>query len=240
MTTGVQNTESQARVVPEPSLRRMPLYHRFLRQLADNNRTQVTCTEIGTQLGLDPTQIRKDLEYTGITGRPKVGYALPDLIDAIASFLGWNNVNDAFLVGAGNLGAALLGYPHFSDYGLNIVAAFDSDPMKVGRPIHGKQVLPLSRLTALTQRMHILIGVITVPEKAAQEVADLMIAGGILAIWNFAPAHLKVPEHVIVHNENLYCSLASLSQKLAKTLALREQRAAESQQQTRQNPRQER
>lgn len=219
-------SEVQARAVPEPSLRRMPLYHRLLKQLAEGQRTQVTCTEIGVQLGLDPTQIRKDLEYTGIAGRPKVGYSLPALIAAIESFLGWNNVNDAFLVGAGNLGAALLGYPHFADYGLNIVAAFDSDPAKVGRPIHGKEVFPLSRLVSLARRMHILIGIITVPESAAQEVADLMAAAGILAIWNFAPAHLKVPPQVIVHNENLYCSLASLSQKLAKTLAAKGEEAA--------------
>lgn len=219
MAVEVEKPEAAGRAVPEPSLRRMPLYHRMLKQLMDGQRTQVTCTEIGLQLGLDPTQIRKDLEYTGIAGRPKVGYPLGALIAAIENFLGWNNVNDAFLVGAGNLGAALLGYPHFADYGLNIVAAFDRDEAKVGLAIHGKEVFPLSRLVGLAQRMHILIGIITVPEPAAQEVADLMAAGGILAIWNFAPAHLKVPPQVIVHNENLYCSLASLSQKLAKSLA---------------------
>jgi redox-sensing transcriptional repressor len=121
----------------------------------------------------------------------------------------------------------LLGYPRFSDYGLNIIAAFDSDPDKVGNAIHGKEVLPLSKLPNLAQRMHILIGIITVPDTAAQEVADLMVAGGILAIWNFAPAQLRVPEDVMVHNENLYCSLASLSQKLAKRLRGQDQKQSQ-------------
>jgi redox-sensing transcriptional repressor len=204
--------------VPEPTLRRLPLYHRFLKDLAERGHERVSCTEIGLELALEPTQVRKDLEFAGVAGKPRVGYPLNALIEGIENFLGWKNVNEAFLVGAGNLGAALMGYPRFSDYGLNIIAAFDSDPNKVGHSIHGKEVLPLSKLPNLAQRMHILIGIITVPDKAAQQVADLMVAGGILAIWNFAPAQLRVPEHVIVHNENLYCSLASLSQKLAKKL----------------------
>ena len=141
-------------------------------------------------------------------GRPRIGYPLADLITGLEEFLGWNNVNEAFLVGAGHLGAALLGYPKFSDYGLNIIAAFDSDPAKVGHPIHGKDVLPLSKLANLARRMHVLIGIITVPDTAAQEVADQMTSGGIMAIWNFAPVQLHVPANVIVHNENLYVSLA--------------------------------
>jgi redox-sensing transcriptional repressor len=211
-------TQLQESVVPEPTLRRLPLYHRILKEVLGRGCERVSCTEIGQALSLDPTQVRKDLEFTGVAGRPRVGYGTKELIAGIERFLGWTNVNEAFLVGAGNMGAALMGYPRFSDYGLNIVAAFDSDPQKVGRTIHGKEVLPLSKLPSLAQRMHILIGIITVPDSAAQEVADLMVAGGILAIWNFAPAQLRVPEHLVVHNENLYCSLASLSQKLAKRL----------------------
>jgi len=220
MAADMEKAMGDERVVPEPTLRRMPLYHRYLKGLAEEQQ-QVTCTQISTELGLDPTQIRKDLEYTGITGRPKVGYSRAELLAAMESFLGWNNVNDAFLVGAGNLGAALMGYRHFTDYGLNIVAAFDSDKSKVGRLIHGKEVLPLTRFVGLAQRMHVMIGIITVPAPAAQEVADLMVSAGIMAIWNFAPLQLKLPAEVIVHNENLYASLASLSQKLARVLASR-------------------
>ena len=216
------NKQEQPKAVPEPTLRRLPMYHRYLKERLAAGQDRVSCTDIGLELKLDPTQVRKDLEFTGVAGRPRVGYPLAEMIEGIERFLGWNNVNEAFLVGAGNLGAALLGYQRFSEYGLNIIAAFDADPEKVNRTIHGKQVLPLAKLPNLARRMHVLIGIITVPDAAAQEVADLLVAGGIMAIWNFAPVQLRVPEHVIVHNENLYGSLASLSQKVAK--ALRESR----------------
>ncbi len=218
MATPADSPSPKKDTVPEPTLRRLPLYHRFLKSLQEQGAQRVSCTEIGNELKLDPTQVRKDLEFSGVGGRPRIGYQLDELIAGLEGFLGWNNVNEAFLVGAGNLGAALLGYPKFADYGLNIVAAFDADPRKIGKSIHGKEVLPISKLENLARRMHILIGIITVPDSAAQDVADRMINGGIMAIWNFAPVQLRVPEGVIVHNENLYVSLATLSQKLATAI----------------------
>jgi redox-sensing transcriptional repressor len=209
---------STPKSVPEPTLRRLPLYHRFLKEMAAAGRENISCTDIGLDLKLDPTQVRKDLEAAGIEGRPRVGYVLCDLIYGIEHFLGWNNVHETFLVGAGSMGAALLGYKKFEQCGLSIVAAFDADPLKAGTRIHGKRVLPISQLVELASRMHILIGIITVPAAAAQNVAELMVQGGIRAIWNFAPIRLRIAEPIIVHNEDLYCSLASLSQKLAKTL----------------------
>src|SRR6476661_1514058 len=104
--------------VPEATLRRLPLYHRYLKQLQQTGAPVVSCPLIASELKLDPTQIRKDLEVTGIQGRPKVGYVLPDLIDKIEKFLGWDSVKDAFLVGAGSLGSALLGYMKFEEHGL--------------------------------------------------------------------------------------------------------------------------
>jgi redox-sensing transcriptional repressor len=177
---------------------------------------QVSCSTIGRDLNLVPVQVRKDLQYTGIVGKPKTGYSVPELILAIESFLGWNNVNEAFLAGAGNLGTALLGHERFSRFGLQIVAAFDTDPRKIGQWIHGKAVLPLDKLSDLAKRMSIHLGIITAPAEEAQSVADEMVKGGILAIWNFAPVRLKLPAGTIVHNEDLYSSLASLSWKLAR------------------------
>ncbi len=206
------------RTVSEPTLKRLPLYHRFLKEWQATARQTVSCTDIGMDLDLDPTQIRKDLEAVGIVGRPRIGYVLANVIEALEQFLGWKNLNDAFLVGAGSMGSALLGYHKFEQCGLKIVTAFDLDPSKIGSRIHGKHVLPLSKLPDLARRMHVLIGIITVPAAEAQAVADLMVAGGIRAIWNFAPIRLRVPEQVIVHNEDLYCSLASLSQKLFQSL----------------------
>jgi len=206
------------RIVSEPTLKRLPLYHRFLKEWQAAGRETVSCTDIGHDLDLDPTQVRKDLESVGVAGRPRIGYVLANLTDGLEKFLGWNNINEAFLVGAGSMGSALLGYRKFEQCGLKIVTAFDLDPSKIGTKIHGKHVLPLEKLPNLAQRMHILIGIITVPAAEAQAVADLMVEGGIRAIWNFAPIRLHAPEHVIVHNEDLYCSLAALSQKLFATL----------------------
>jgi redox-sensing transcriptional repressor len=168
-------------------------------------------------------QVRKDLQYTGIIGKPKTGYSVSELIQAIESFLGWNNVTEAFLVGAGNLGTALLGHERFSKFGMRIVAAFDTDPNKVGKWIHEKAILPLEELDDLARRMSIHLGIITTPAETAQAVADEMVKAGILAIWNFAPVRLKVPENIFVHNEDLYSSLASLSWKLSRRFGVQVQ-----------------
>lgn len=202
--------------IPQPSLNRLPQYHHYLATLKARGISRVSCSLIGSDLNLVPVQVRKDLQYTGIVGKPKTGYSVPELIQAIETFLGWNNVNEAFLVGAGNLGTALLGHERFSNFGLSIVAAFDADPDKVGQWIHGKAVLPLEKLADLAQRMSIHLGIITAPAEFAQSIADEMVRGGIQAIWNFAPVRIKVPAHIIVHNEDLYSSLASLSWKLAR------------------------
>lgn len=204
--------------IPEASLRRLPLYHRFLKQLATQGLTAVSCPQIASQLNLDPTQVRKDLEAAQIAGRPKVGYQIPELLASLEHFLGWDNLNQAFLAGVGNLGTALLGYAKFEQCGLSIVAAFDSDPTKAGSTVRNIPIHPIEQLPDLAGQMRVHIGVITTPPEAAQQVADLMIQGGIRAIWNFAPTRLVVPERVILRNEDLYCSLASLSQKLAVSL----------------------
>ena len=170
---------------------------------------------IGLAMGFVPVQVRKDLQYTGLIGKPKTGYATLELIQAIETFLGWNKVNEAFLVGAGNLGTAILGHERFSKYGLRIVAAFDTDPSKIGTRIHDREVLAFDKFEDLAQRIGIRLGIITAPSGAAQMIADHMIEAGILAIWNFAPVRLKVPAQIYVHHEDLYASLASLSCKLA-------------------------
>ena len=206
----------EARSIPQPSLKRLPQYHHYLKDLEAKGISRVSCSVIGLDLGLVAVQVRKDLQYTGIIGKPKTGYSVSELILAIETFLGWNNINEAFLVGVGNLGTALLGHERFSKFGLRIVAAFDTDPNKIGQWIHEKAVLSLDKLADLAPRMSIHLGIITTPAEVAQTVADEMVKGGIQAIWNFAPVKLKVPEDIIVHNEDLYSTLASLSWKLAR------------------------
>jgi redox-sensing transcriptional repressor len=202
--------------IPQPSLNRLPQYHHHLCELKTKGINTVSCSVIGRDLNLVPVRVRKDLQYTGIVGRPKTGYLVAELIAAIETFLGWNNVHEAFLAGAGNLGTALLGHERFSNFGPRIVAAFDTDPEKIGQWVHGKMVLPLDKLTDLAKRMSIHLGIISAPAEYAQSIAEEMVLGGIQAVWNFAPVRLKVPSQVIVHNEDLYSSLASLSWKLAQ------------------------
>ena len=207
------------KAIPEPTLRRLPVYYRFLKQLRESGKVGVSCTTIGAELRLDSTQVRKDIEMTGTSGRPKIGYEINELICAIERFLGWDNVTEAFLIGAGHLGEALLGYQGFADCGLNIVAAFDIDPSKCHRVIHGKHIRHVDKLTSLMRRMRVRFGIIPVPATEAQQAANLLVEGGAQAIWNFAPTKIKVPDRVFVANEDLYCTLAVLSQKMTRRLA---------------------
>jgi redox-sensing transcriptional repressor len=203
------------KVFSEPTLRRLPIYHHYLKKIAEKGIETVSCTQIANDLNLISIQVRKDLEYTKAAGKPKLGYNVASLIKAIEEFLGWDNVSEAFLIGTGNLGTALLGYQGFRDYGLNIVAAFDGDTAKVDTEISGKRVFHIDRLPEMVKRMRIKLGILTVPAEAAQSVADLLVRSGIKGIWNFAPARIQVPEGIIVQHENLSSSLAVLSKKLA-------------------------
>ncbi len=211
-------SDNEIKSAPLPSIRRLPAYLRLLIELQARGRDVVSCTHIADDLGLVSVQVRKDLAITGIVGKPKVGYQIPELIAAIEEFLGWNNTRDAFLVGAGSLGVALLGYKGFHEFNLNVLAGFDVDPKKVGKQVHGKDIFPLKKLPDLVKRMHVLIGILTVPESAAQEAADAMVLAGMRAIWNYTPVKLRVPDNVVVEDVKLAASLAALSSRLAQTL----------------------
>jgi len=197
-------------ITPKPTLCRMPTYLRFLKDLLANGSVTVSCTIIANALGLEPTQIRKDLAMTGIVGKPKLGYYTSELIYCIEHFLGWDLLSPAFLVGAGKLGSALLAYGGFRHHGIDIVAAFDTNPSLISMAVHGKTVYELSELTGMIRQQGIKIGIITVPAKHAQSVANQMVDGGVKAIWNFTTKRLLVPDNIIVENEDLFASLAVL------------------------------
>lgn len=199
------------RQFPHPSIRRLPSYLRLLKQLHTEGGQKISCTRIASELDLDSTQVRKDLALTGITGRPRIGYELSPLIDAIEHFLGWNNMSDAFLVGSGSLGRALIGYENFAQCGLNIAAAFDVNEEKIGQEIFGRKIYRLDRMPELARQMGVKVGILTVPAPAAQIAANVMVESGLTGIWNFAPAKLDVPDSVLVENVELVSSLAVLS-----------------------------
>jgi len=198
------------------TLQRLPLYLHYMKSLPSDNSTFISAKALGNALNYGEIQVRKDLSAVSDGGKPKVGYSTAELIHDIESYLGYNDVNDAVLVGTGKLGSALLSYEGFKAYGLNIVAAFDSDPEKCGKDGSGKQILPLDKLENLCRRMKIRIGIITVPSSSAQSVCDLLVKGGVEAIWNFAPTHLSVGDGVLLKNENMASSLAVLSKHLSE------------------------
>lgn len=162
-------------------------------------------------------QVRRDLSYLEEAGLPGVGYDARSLAAHLEEFLGLVNDKEAILVGLGNLGQALALHPGFKRYGLQMIALFDNDAAKVGQVVGDREILPVEKLSNLSQRLHIQIGIITVPAESAQEVADAMVAGGIKVIWNFAPCRLTVPENVLVKNEDLAAELAMLSHHITQS-----------------------
>lgn len=198
------------------TLKRLPLYLNYLKTLDGNG--NVSSTEIAKVLGLNDVQVRKDLSAVSSGGKPKVGYNVDALVSDLKEFLGYNATKGAIIVGAGNLGRALMSYRGFSEYGLTIIAGFDSNPALVGCKVDGKEILSLDSLGDYCREHGVEIGVITTPAAYAQQVSDLLVSAGIKAIWNFAPAHLYVPDGVLVQNENMASSLALLSKHLNEML----------------------
>ena len=194
-------------------LKRLPGYLAYLKSIPDGESVHISATALANALGMGEVQVRKDLAKVSDGGRPKIGYLRESLIEDIEQFLGYDNTTDAVLIGAGKLGQALLDYVGFEAYGLNILAAFDVDPALDQTQV-GKPVLHMSRLESFCKAHKVLMGIITVPASHAQEVCDSLIHCGIKAIWNFAPTHLDVPEHILVQNENMATSLAVLSMHL--------------------------
>lgn len=210
--------------LPRPALRRLPVYYRRLRQAVEEGVAFLSSADLALSADVSEAQVRKDLSYLDLSGRSGVGYNVIEMAAYLEEFLGLVNDKEAVIAGMGNLGRALVLYPGFSRYGLRIVAGFDRDPVKVGTQVAECHVLPIEKLPDLAQRMHIQMGIITVPAEAAQEVADLMVEGGIQVIWNFAPRRLTVPEGVVVKNQDLAVELATLShwitqRKLAHAVA---------------------
>ncbi len=191
-------------------LKRLPGYLAYLKSLPDSAGTHISATALANALSMGEVQVRKDLAMVSDGGRPKIGYLRESLIDDIEQFLGYDNTTDAVLIGAGKLGQALMGYKGFDEYGLNILAAFDAKP-KMDRTDEGKPIYPIEKMAHFCRTHKVLMGIITVPAEGAQEVADQLIAGGIKAIWNFAPIHLDVPAGILVQSENMATSLAVLS-----------------------------
>lgn len=199
--------------IPQISLQRMPQYLNYLKGMSASKK-YVSSGHIAEALGLGEVLVRKDLAYTSATGRPRVGYVITELISAIEDFLCCNGCRNAVIVGYGALGKALLGYTGFTHYGIDIVAAFDSDEGKTGVSQSGKPVYGIDELSGKIAEHNASLAVVCVPAASAQHVCDLLTGCGIKAILNFAPMTLKVPDGVEVRQIDVAANLAILSSSI--------------------------
>lgn len=206
--------------VTAQTIKRLPMYLNLLKSMPDGDSAAdyISATTIAKALKINDVVVRKDLASISTSGKPKTGYLRCQLIAEISDFLGYNNADNAIIVGAGRLGKALIDYPGFKEYGLNIVAAFDADISLAGKTESGKEVFHISEMESLCKQRKIKIGIITVPAHCAQEVCDEMLKNGITAIWNFAPVHLDAPDYILIQNENLAASFAVLSNRMKENL----------------------
>ena len=202
--------------ISKHTLQRLPMYLSYIQGLPEDAPKNISATTIAEALQLNDVQVRKDLASVSSSGKPKVGYNVKDLIAELEAFLGYNDIDNAVIVGAGSLGKALLNNSGFKAYGLNIIAAFDlcEEPTE----FQGKTVFPIAQLGSFCRKVNVHIGIITVPASSAQEICDLLVESGIRAIWNFAPVHLVVPDGILVQNENMASSLALLSNHLREQM----------------------
>ena len=194
--------------VPAETVRRLPVYlNALLLSLQDGS--SISSNQLATIVGVNPLQIRKDFSYFGGFGTRGVGYNVEKLIKQIKKILKLDSPHQAALVGAGNLGSAVLAYPGFAVYGFEIAAAYDNDPAKIGKTINNITIEDVADIRNLKKRS-IKIGIITVPRQASQQTAEALVDVGVTGILNFSPCRLTVPKKVKVITINIAIDLARL------------------------------
>jgi len=197
--------------IPEATIIRLSVYSRFLGEVKRRGVVTISSGEIARGAGVSSAQVRKDLAYFGEFGTRGVGYDVNELYGHLMKILGLVSQWQVVIVGAGKLGSALALYGGFAERGFKIVGVLDSDPRKIGQKLNGCEILPASSLAEVVEKNKAQIGIIAVPAKEAQEVANAMVKAGIKAILNFSPRVLNVPEEIVVRNVDLSVHLEVLS-----------------------------
>lgn len=193
-------------------LERLIRYYRYLAELtARRPLDTITSAQLGRTLDVDPSQVRKDFAAVGLAGVSRVGYDVCEVCRTIRTVLGFDETYGAVLIGTGHLGGALLNYGGFERYGLRIVGAFDSDPDKIGQTEGEHTILSVHDLRAFIAEHEVPVAILTTPAEVSQGLADLVVLGGVRAIWNFSPTRVMVPEDVLVRNEHISVGLAEIS-----------------------------
>ncbi len=204
--------------ISKATIARMPLYLRFLQEENSKGEEYISSTVLAQNISVSSVLVRKDLALVSSqAGRPRLGFAISRLIVDIEKFLGYDNLSDAVVVGAGGLGRAFLGYEGFKSNGLHVLAAFDIDEKLVGKTVAGKSILHLDDLETFVREREVKIGIITVPKNAAQAVLNRLVDAGVKAVWNFAPTPLRAPQDIVLKTEDLAASLAMLAGQLYKS-----------------------
>lgn len=197
--------------IPNPAVYRLSFYLRQLESFRRGDRHTISSRQLGEALGYSDAQVRKDLAYFGQFGHPGIGYRVEDLVHQLKKILGTDKISNVLLVGAGNLGRALLAYKGFLQKGFKIVAIFDADAAKVGKKIGDLPVRSDQDLASVAAELQIRVAMLAVPVAAAQSVANQLVTAGIKGILNFAPVALNVPGDVVVQSVDLALQLEQLS-----------------------------
>jgi redox-sensing transcriptional repressor len=197
--------------IPRPTVKRLSLYLRELESRAKQDKQTISSKQLGNALGLTDAQVRKDLAYFGQFGHPGIGYQVAELTGRLRQILRTDRTWNAAVVGAGNIGRALMAYQRFRRKGFEIVAVFDKDPAVVGQAIAGHRVRPMSDLPSLVPERQVTLGILTVPADSAQEVADALIDSGVKGILNFAPIRIDVRDAVSVASVDLSVTIEQLA-----------------------------
>jgi redox-sensing transcriptional repressor len=200
--------------IAESTVRRLSIYLRFLEGSSQRGLQTISSDELARHGGTTSAQVRKDLSFFGSFGKRGLGYSVPELMESLRDILGLRRRWNVVIVGAGKIGVALAQYHGFSSRGFRVVALYDSDPSKVGTSHGGLTVADFANLATDRERLDAEVAVLAVPESAAQEAADRIVAAGFQAILNFAPVQLHVPADVSVRSVNMAMELEGLSYEL--------------------------
>lgn len=201
--------------IPDPVVKRLPMYYRYLGKLESEGVCVVSSADLAEMMRLTASQVRQDINVFGGTGRQGRGYPVAAMRQHIGSLLGINRPQTMIIVGAGNLGCALMGYEAFGLRGFQTVGAFDNDPEKAGRPVGKLSVRPLEEIEAFLQEQTVDIAVLALPAAAAQTMAERLYSAGVRGFWNFAPVDLHLPREACIVNVHLDETLELLSYRLA-------------------------
>jgi redox-sensing transcriptional repressor len=213
---------SKSDSVPGPTVRRLSLYLRQLEAFRESNLQTVSSKQLGDALRITDAQVRKDLAYFGQFGQAGIGYNVEELITRVRGILGTDQPWNALVIGAGNLGRALLSYRGFKKKGFELIAVFDADETQVGEPVGVDseiRIQPMSELRRTVEEKDIKLAVVAVPAEAAQAVADDAIEAGVRGILNFAPVALHVPPGISLVSLDLAVHLEQLSFQIGAAAA---------------------